>query len=49
MLQSMIIDWDVKWPHAGQVTAADQHRQDKGGGNGDVREGHVNMDFYHPK
>ncbi len=21
MLQSMIIDWDVKWPHAGSVTA----------------------------
>lgn len=21
MLQGMIIDWDVKWPHAGKVTA----------------------------
>lgn len=37
MLQSMIIDWKVKWPHAGKVTAdtAANHtvsRQRSGGG-----------------
>lgn len=45
MLQSMIIDWKVKWPHAGKVTAdtAANHtvsrQRSGGGGDGEVREG----------
>lgn len=43
MLWSMIIDWDVKWPHAGKVTAdtAANHTasRQRSGGNGEVREG----------
>ena len=39
----MIIAWYVKWSHAGKVTADIQQLftlcQDKGEGNGDVREG----------
>lgn len=43
MPQSMIIEWDVKWPHAGNITAGTAanitvSRQSRGG-NGEVREG----------